>query len=60
MLKFETLTLVPYEREGILPEMLTEDEKKQLNEYHARVYNETAPFLTEEEKQWLKLETMPI
>ncbi len=53
MMRFETLTLVPYDREAIIPENLTKDEIKQLNDYHKRVYNTISPYLTEEEREWL-------
>lgn len=53
MLKFETLTLVPYDREAIIPEKLTEEERMQLNAYHKRVYDTIGPHLTEEEREWL-------
>lgn len=37
--EFETITFCPFEREAILPELLTETEKAWLNAYHARVYD---------------------
>ena len=53
-LSFRTLTLVPFAREAILPEYLTEEEKKWLNDYHKRVYEEIAPALSEKEQEELK------
>lgn len=50
---FDTLTLVPFEPEAICAELLTEEERKLLNQYHARVYETLAPSLSEEEKKWL-------
>ncbi len=59
-MKFETLTLVPYEREAILPELMEEGELEWLNTYHERVFCEVSPKLTEAEKEWLKKQTEPI
>lgn len=51
---FETITFCPFEREAILPELLTETEKAWLNAYHARVYDTLKPLLSTEEQVWLK------
>ena len=59
-MEFENLTLVPYDVNGILPELMTDDELKALNDYHARVCKEITPFLTEEEASWLKEVTKPL
>ncbi len=59
-MKFETLTLVPFDLEGLVPEMMSDYHKKLLNAYHARVYEKIAPFLPEEEKEWLKEATRAI
>jgi len=53
-LQFETLTLCPICKKGILPELLTADEIEWLNEYHRQVYKKLSPSLNEEEKEWLK------
>ncbi len=60
MLYFETLTLVPFDLDAVIPEMLTPKQKEVLNEYHARVYDTVAPLLTEEEAEWLKHATRSI
>ena len=52
--EFETITFCPFEREAILPELLTETEKAWLNAYHARVYDTLKPLLSTEEQVWLK------
>ena len=57
---FEPVTMVPYERRAILPEMLSERELAQLNGYHAKVCRLLSPWMTEEEKSWLAEETAPI
>ena len=49
----EQLTYIPFDLDAIDAAMMTETEKKLLNEYHAAVYEKTAPFLSEEEKTWL-------
>lgn len=51
--KFETLTCCPIDKEAILPEMMSAEEKKWLNDYHAWVYRELSPLLDESEKTWL-------
>lgn len=50
----EPLTMVPYDREAILPELLSDRERKLLNDYHALVYHTLAPHLAEEERKWLQ------
>lgn len=56
----ETITFVPFDLDAIIPEMLTEREKKELNEYHAKVYEVVGPHLTDEEREWLKEYTRAI
>ncbi len=51
---FETLTLVPIEKDAIDLSMLREDEKAWINRYHERVYEKIAPYLNEEERLWLQ------
>lgn len=55
-LGFEPLTLVPFDPEAIDFEMMTETDKKLLDAYHQRVWDEISPYLDEEEKEWLKLQ----
>ncbi len=52
-LNFETLTLCPYDKELIDVKLLSEEDIKLVNEYHKRIYDELAQYLTEDEKQWL-------
>ena len=52
-LYFEPLTLVPMDLDAIVPEMMSEDEKRMLNAYHKKVYEEISPYLSEEERVWL-------
>ena len=51
--KFETITLCPICKKGIIKEMLTAEEVKWFNDYHRTVYEQRSPSLNEEEKKWL-------
>lgn len=53
-LDFETITLVPFDRDAILFEYLNEDEKEWLKEYNQKVFKEINEYLDEDEKEWLK------
>lgn len=57
---FENLTFVPIDLDAIIPEQMSDREKKRLNAYHASVYEVIAPYLNEEEQQWLKEYTRAI
>lgn len=60
-MEFEVVTLVPFEREAILPELLGAEELAWLNAYHRHVYETIAPFLdSQEEREWLKEATAEI
>lgn len=59
-LYFETITYAPIDLDAVNIEMLTAEDKKQLNEYHAKVYETVAPHLNEDEKEWLKQYTRAI
>lgn len=59
-LEFETITLCPICKKGIIKKMLTEEEVTWLNTYHQNVYDQLAPDLNEEEKMWLKEATAAI
>jgi Xaa-Pro aminopeptidase len=59
-LKFEALTLVPFDREAIDVSLLTDWELGLLNAYHARVYQMIAPHLPAEEEEWLREATAVI
>jgi Xaa-Pro aminopeptidase len=52
-LQFETVTLCPICKKGILPELLTTEERNWLNSYHQRVYTELSPLMNSEEQAWL-------
>lgn len=59
-LKFETITLCPICKKGILKEILTAEEVNWLNEYHQNVYEKLSPNLNEDESCWLRDATSPI
>ena len=57
---FEVITYVPFDLDAIDTSLMRDDEKAMLNNYHSLVYNIVSPYLTDEEKQWLKVYTRPI
>lgn len=59
-MEFETITFAPIDLDGIDTAYLNEVDKKQLNTYHAMVYEKLSPYLTEEEAVWLKKYTRAI
>lgn len=59
-LKFETLTLFPFDRNLFDLSMMTPDEIRWVNEYHATVYARLAPHLSTDEQQWLRERTLPL
>jgi len=59
-LYFETITLIPFDLDAISLDMLNEENRKLLNDYHKRVYEEIAPHLNEEEKVFLKKYTRAV
>ena len=58
--QFEDLTLVPYDLDLINTAMLSPQEVVAVNQYHQRVYDKIAPYLTSEEVEWLSQKTQPI
>jgi len=59
-MRFRTMSYCPIDLEGIVPEMLTSDEKKWLNEYHKTVREKLNPHLLPEEREWLACATNEI
>lgn len=59
-LEFESITLCHFETKGILPELLTQEERMWLNNYHQKVYNLISPELDEKHQVWLKEKTKAI
>ena len=60
MMSFETLTLAPIDRRLIDVTMLTRDELKWLNAYHARVRGTIGPLVDAETAAWLDQATRPV
>jgi len=53
-LAFEDLTLFPISINLIETSLLNQDEKDWLNNYHRLVWDRLSPFMSDEEKKWLK------
>jgi Xaa-Pro aminopeptidase len=60
MLGFETLTLAPIDRRLIVADMLTAEERAQLDAYHARVLEVVAPKAPADVAAWLAEACAPI
>ena len=60
MLGFETLTLAPFDRRLIVPNLLTEVEWAWINAYHARVLAEVGPLLSGDDRAWLAEACRPL
>lgn len=52
--KFESLTLFPYDTTLMDMDMLSREEVKQINDYHAMVCERLRPLLSTDEAQWLE------
>lgn len=59
-MKFETLTLIPFDLDAIVPEFMTAEERALLNAYHKQVFEALAPHLSDSEKEWLAIYTREI
>ena len=59
-MEFEPLTIAPIDLDAIDVDLMKEDEKSYLNEYHKMVFETVSPFLTTEEAEWLKEYTRAI
>lgn len=61
-LGFEHVTMVPYCRSLIDTTLLTEEERKWLNDSHADIFEKTKGFFEEDPltMAWLKRETQPL
>lgn len=53
-LYFEPITYVPIDLDAVKPDMMRQEDKEQLNAYHAKVYELVSPHLNDEEREWLK------
>lgn len=59
-MRFETLTMVPFDRDAILPECMEEEDLRLLNAYHSEVYAKISPYLNQQEAEWLAEVTAPL
>lgn len=59
-LRFETITLCPFDLKCVDIEMLLPYQRKWLNNYHSMVYDKLSPHLTAKEKSWLATKTKAI
>lgn len=59
-LKFESLTLCPFDTRLLLPELLTQAEKDWLNAYHLKVHDALIDKVSGSAKDWLIQRTQPI
>ena len=57
---FENLTLVPFDRRLLMPELLDPSEKAWLNHYHQQVFTTISPALSADELLWLEQATLTI
>ena len=59
-MEFEYLTFVPIDLDALNVELMEKKDMEYLNEYHRQVYEKIAPYLTEEERGWLKEATREV
>lgn len=59
-LRFETLTLCPFDRSLFDTSLMTNEEIEWLNEYHAKVREALAPDLEGKDLEWLNKNTEPL
>ena len=59
-LKFEPLTLCPIDLRPVITEMLSDDERAWLNDYHQTVCEQLSPLLETADREWLRQATIAI
>lgn len=59
-LRFETMTLAPIDYRLIVTAMLNDDERRWVDDYHARVRDSLAPLVSDESRGWLHDMTKPL
>lgn len=59
-MRFEPLTLVPVDLDAVLPELMTAEERRMLNDYHRKVCEALSPLLNKKEREWLSVYTRPV
>jgi Xaa-Pro aminopeptidase len=53
-LRFEPLTLCPFDTSALIVDMLTPAEQQWLNDYHSMVYARLRPYLNDAVGEWLR------
>ena len=59
-LKFETLTLFPFDLSLFDTAIMSREEITWVNEYHDEVWRKLSPSLDADEKEWLRRKTVPL
>jgi Xaa-Pro aminopeptidase len=59
-LMFESLTLVPFDRSLVVPDLLCYAQRLWLDRYHKRINQTLSPLLTPAARQWLAHQTRPL
>lgn len=59
-MKFEILTKVPFDVDGIDISVMSREQVEILNEYHKEVYDTISEYLDKDEREWLEKVTRPI
>ena len=59
-LRFETVTLFPFDTNLVDTSMMTDVQIKWLNDYHKHVYDTLSPHLSADAAQWLARKTEPV
>lgn len=59
-LRFDTVTMVPFDLDVIEKPLLNERERRLLNRYHKEVYEKISPYLEGDVKEWLRKVTREI
>ena len=60
MCYFKNLTYVPFDKESLLPELMTSRDIMLFNRYQKNVYERISPYLCDDDKKWLESYTKPI
>jgi Xaa-Pro aminopeptidase len=59
-MRFETLTLAPFDRRLLMPALMTAQERTWLDTYHAHVLQTVGPELAQTERDWLERACAPL
>ena len=59
-LKFEPLTLCPIDKKPLIVEMLSDEERQWLDDYHQMVFDRLSPLLAADEVEWLRKACAPV